>query len=107
MVPILKPNKNNSLPVSYKPISFLTSLSKVAERVIKNRLDSFLKENNILTDEQFGFRRKYSTVDQLNRYINDITGAIFFDLEKPLIMFGIMALFINLLSSKYSSILSY
>ena len=39
VVPILKPNKNNSLPVSYRPISLLPSLSKVAERIIKNRLD--------------------------------------------------------------------
>ena len=91
VIPIPKPNKNISLPVSYRPISLLPCLSKVAEKIIKKRLDLFLNKNKILIDEQFGFRREHSTIDQLARFINDITknfnekkhtGAIFLDLEK-------------------------
>ncbi|GBL53740.1 RNA-directed DNA polymerase from mobile element jockey [Araneus ventricosus] len=38
VVPIIKPGKNAQDPVSYRPISLLSSLSKVAQAVILTRL---------------------------------------------------------------------
>ena len=67
VIPIPKPNKNNCLASSYRPISLLPSLSKVAEKIIKNRIDKFVNNNGIIINEQFEFRSEHSTVDQLAR----------------------------------------
>ncbi|GBL98672.1 hypothetical protein AVEN_19718-1 [Araneus ventricosus] len=63
LVPIIKSGKNAQEPVSYRPISLLSSLSKVAEAVILTRLQEATESHMI--PYQFGFRRKLSTVQQL------------------------------------------
>ena len=45
----------------YRPISLLTSFSKIIEKIIYKRLYKYLNVNNILAPEQFGFRKKSST----------------------------------------------
>ena len=47
---------------NYHPISLLTSISKIFERAILNRLLPFLERNNIITPTQFGFHRKHFTL---------------------------------------------
>ena len=46
---------------NYRPISILPAFSKVLERVVHNRLSSFLNKNKILAPNQFGFRDYHST----------------------------------------------
>jgi hypothetical protein len=46
---------------NYKPISLLTSFSKVIQKIIYKRLYRYLSKHNILINEQFGFREKSST----------------------------------------------
>jgi hypothetical protein len=41
---------------NYRPISLLTSFSKIFEKIIYARLIHHLNNNHILVDEQFGFR---------------------------------------------------
>jgi sarcosine oxidase/L-pipecolate oxidase len=50
---------------NYRPISLLTSFSKVFEKVIYNRLLEHLNSNNILIKEQFGFRKNL-TIEKAN-----------------------------------------
>ena len=60
VIPIFK--KGSKLDVSnYRPISLLPVFSKILERLVYNRLNSFLKRYNVLFDKQFGFRQKFST----------------------------------------------
>ncbi|GBO39452.1 RNA-directed DNA polymerase from mobile element jockey [Araneus ventricosus] len=91
IIPILKPGKDPTDPVSYRPISLLPSISKIAEHIILSRLNEFLEENNILMPEQFGFRKNLSTTHQLLRVTEYIqeglnnklkTGAVFLDIQK-------------------------
>jgi hypothetical protein len=86
-----KPNKDHKLAANYRPISLLNSLGKIAEKIILCRLQKFACVNNIVSNEQFGFRGRHSTVHQLVRvteYIteqfnkNRSTGAVFLDIEK-------------------------
>ena len=46
---------------NYRPVSLLCSLSKVLEKLMYNRVISFLDDNNILFKYQFGFRKSHST----------------------------------------------
>lgn len=70
VVPIHKPGKDPTIPSSYRPISLLSSLSKLFEKCIYGRLLEHSNDNNIFLDEQFGFRRGHSTVHQLQRVAN-------------------------------------
>lgn len=67
VIPILKANKPPECPTSYRPISLLSSVSKVLEKVIKKRLFDFTEDNDILPPQQFGFRPEHSTVHPLVR----------------------------------------
>lgn len=91
LIPIAKPGKPRDIPVNYRPISLLTSLNKIIEKVVKFRLIEFIDINNILIPEQFGFRSHHSTVAQLVRLCdyatdafnyNKYTGLMLFDIEK-------------------------
>lgn len=67
VIPILKPQKDPTSPTSYRPISLLSSLSKLFEKVIYSRLLDFTNDNNIILNEQFGFRKGHNTAHQLTR----------------------------------------
>ena len=76
---------------NYRPISLLTSFSKIFENIIFTRLTRHLNYNHILVEEQFGFRTKSSTDLASCKLINDIlkslnnkllVGGVFCDLQK-------------------------
>jgi hypothetical protein len=78
---------------NYRPISLLTSFSKVLEKAMSVQLLERLNKNNILVEEQFGFRTKYPTdvaiyklVIGIQKTLNseNLIGGIFCDLEKAL-----------------------
>ena len=91
VLPFLKSGKDKSLAASYRPISLLPTLSKILEKIIYNRIINFESENKLLIPEQFGFRRRRSTLHQLLRLTNQIstnfnknksTALVLLDLEK-------------------------
>ena len=60
VVPVLK--KNTKLDYSnYRPISLLSNIEKILEKLMYKRLYTFLNNNNIIYNLQFEFRQKYST----------------------------------------------
>ena len=75
IVPILKPNKNQQLASSYRPISLASCVLKTFERIIKNRLTWWLSENNHWPKSQYGFRKYHSTNDALLELTLDIQQA--------------------------------
>lgn len=68
-IAIPKPGKDRRDPASYRPIALLSSLSKVAERIIYRRLMDFTLTNNILPNYQYGFRPGHGPPDQLHRVL--------------------------------------
>ena len=48
--------KNN-----YRPISLLPTMSKIFERIIYKQLYAYFDNNNIMSEQQYGFRTKHST----------------------------------------------
>ena len=91
VINIPKPGKDILFPQSFRPISLLPVLGKIAECIILCRLSEHTYEHEILPPEQFGFRRQHSTIDQAIRVVEHIsqgfnhgrsTGAIFLDISK-------------------------
>lgn len=91
VIAIPKPNKNKSDPKSYRPISLTACIGKIFERVILTRMNNFILDNEILNNEQFGFRAGCSTTHQVKRIDNMVkhqfrfkksTGLVLLDIEK-------------------------
>jgi hypothetical protein len=61
---------------NYRPISLLPTFSKVFKKVLYVRMHQHLINNNILVDEQFGFRTKSSTMAATFNLINEIIDAV-------------------------------
>ena len=60
VIPIHK--KNSKLEVSnYRPISLLSNIDKIFEKLMHSRLIEFLEEKQILYYRRFGFRKDFST----------------------------------------------
>ena len=69
--------KNDSpLTVSnYRPISLLPIFSKIFERLMYNRLISFINKYNIITPNQYGFQAQKSTELAINEICNNINNS--------------------------------
>ena len=76
---------------SYHPISILTCLSKIIEKILLVRLSSVFKKHNIIYENQYGFQSNISTshamLDVVTSCYDNIddhsyTGLAFVDLKK-------------------------
>ena len=76
---------------NYRPILLLSNIDKLFEEIIKVRLVSFLDTNNILVNNQFGFRNEHSTLHALISLTENIrknldqgnfSCSVFLDLQK-------------------------
>ena len=61
---------------NYRPVSTLPIFGKIFEKVIYNRIYSFVTSQNILNDNQFGFRKSHSTSHAVNYSISIIENSI-------------------------------
>lgn len=90
ITPIFK-SGNAELPQNYRPISILPVLSKILEKSVHHQFLTYLENNNLLTESQFGFRKNRSTkmaatllCDNIRKELNNgkMVGAVFLDLSK-------------------------
>ena len=90
VIPIFKKG-DDTLISNYRPISLLSSLSKIFEHVIADQLTEYLICHNLLCSEQFGFRTGYSTelaaLQLVDKMINQVDEGniplnIYIDLSK-------------------------
>ena len=73
---------------NYRPISLLPTISKVFERVY-SQLYTYFSENNLLSEQQYGFRAQHSTelasvklVDNIIKQMDSVH-----DVKAPVIIF--------------------
>ena len=85
-----KGKKNDGSPRSYRPISLLSNLGKVFEKVIMHKLYNLSSEKNWISTLQFGFSKGKSTVDAVDNVVTVVennnlkkkfTLCIFFDIK--------------------------
>ena len=71
IIMINKPDKPVEQVTSYRPISLLSAISKLFEKLLLKRLKPLIN----IPDFQFGFRNKHSTIDQVHRVVTEIEKA--------------------------------
>ena len=75
--PLLKkPSLDKNLLENYRPISNLSFLSKILEKVVLHKLLSRLPENNLSNPFQSAYRAGHSTETVLLRIVNDTLSAL-------------------------------
>ena len=67
---------DSKLVSNYRPISIISYFSKIIEKCILIRLNSFLDEHTILTNAQYGFRKNMSTQDAIIKFFDFIYNAL-------------------------------
>lgn len=90
VVPIYKSGNQTDVN-NYRPITILPAISKVLEKCVYSQTMSYLEQNNLLSNQQFGFRKNHSTelaaslfLDNIRKEIDlgKLCGAVFVDLCK-------------------------
>jgi len=90
VIPIFKKGTKTSVN-NYRPISILSSINKIFEKILYSRLINYIDKFQLLYKYQYGFRKNHSTdhalielVDQIRFSIdnNQMTCGIFVDLSK-------------------------
>ena len=71
VVPIFKQGNRESIE-NYRPISLLSNISKIIERIVFNNQYNFCEENNLLSCKISGFKKRDNTINQLLHIINKI-----------------------------------
>ena len=76
---------------NYRPISVISAVAKLFEKLVYLQLSSFLRLNGILVEQQSGFRQQHSTETALLSSTNEwlfnmdrglLSGVLFLDLKK-------------------------
>ena len=65
VVPVFKNKGSIQDLTNYRPISLLSNIDKIFEKLIHSRVVKFLDQNNCLFNHQYGFRKKHSTIHAL------------------------------------------
>ncbi|CAF1019683.1 unnamed protein product, partial [Brachionus calyciflorus] len=91
IIMLYKKNKPSNLASSYRPISLLSCLGKLLEKIVNTKLQNWIETNKLLPECQAGFISNRSTQEQILMLTQSIiqgfnekklTGAVLFDLEK-------------------------
>jgi hypothetical protein len=75
LMPIYKKGDSSDI-VNYRPISVLTTISKILEKLMKSRLQAFLEAFNILSTNQYGFRYKRNTEDAILKLVDFVSSSL-------------------------------
>ena len=105
VVPVFKNVGERSTGKNYCPVSLLSVVSKVFEKLVNNRIVDQLEKCGLFSDFQYGFRSSRSTADLLtvvsDRIARALTGLGLLELwhliyPRLLIGFGMLVFFTNL-----------
>jgi len=75
VIPVHKAGSTSSLN-NYRPISTLPILSKIFEKLMFKRLLYFIRQCNLLSHNQFGFREGNSTADALLEFLDSASNSL-------------------------------
>ena len=71
VIPTHKSNEKH-IPTNYRPISLISNIAKIFEKIIHNRITNFINSCDLLTKNQYGFRKNRSIKEALFQLSNMI-----------------------------------
>ena len=77
VVPVFKNVGERSTAKNYRPVSLLSVVSKVFQKLVNNRIVDHLEKCGLFSDFQYGFRSSRSTADLLTVVSDRIVRALF------------------------------
>ena len=90
VIPLYK-GKERHIESNYRPISLLTTMSKILEKIVYNRVYDFLNQTGQIVPTQYGFREGHSCDNAVSHLVGKVlknqenkldTVAIYLDLSK-------------------------
>ena len=108
ITPLFK-KSDRTHPENYRPISIISSLSKMFQRLLRDQIVEFLLKNNFHSRMQFGFRSIISTMDALVystenfRYLIELVTTALLDLFKTFDSINHNVLILKLKKSGFST----
>jgi Reverse transcriptase (RNA-dependent DNA polymerase) len=77
VTPLLKkPSLDKETLNNYRPVSNLSFISKLTERIVLSRINDYLTSNSLLNPYQSGFTKRHSTETLLTSLYNKLVSAI-------------------------------
>ena len=115
---IPKAGKSNREPGNYRPISLISHMGKLLERKVNNHINNIIQSQDILREEQHGFRLGRSAGEAIIRLIDHAslsfagrrklpTMACFFDMRKAFDSVWHEALLFRLITYNFPSYISH
>ena len=71
VVPLYK-GKEHFLETNYQPISLLTTVSKILEKIVYQHVYSFLQDTGQIYDNQYGFRANHSCEHAIGQVVGSL-----------------------------------
>ena len=84
ITPIFKSGEDNDAN-NYRPISLLSNLNRIFEKIMYNRTKDYIDKHNLLYSSQYGFRKGHST----QHAILDIVNAIQINMNQGIFSCGV------------------
>lgn len=110
VISLLKKGKSASDINGYRPISMLPNLGKIYEKVINDIILNVCSNNDVISENQYGFKKRHSTMHAVNKLSSDVNwalnggkcvGACLVDLEKAFDTVWINGLVYKLAKKKF------
>jgi hypothetical protein len=68
--------RNPAQPKDYRPVSILSVVAKVFEKIVHKQISGYLEEFKLLSRSQSGFRKGHSTITALIKVLDDVRESI-------------------------------
>lgn len=75
VIPIHK-SKEKYKPCNYRPISLISNLAKVMEKILHKRMLNFINQCNIISNKQYGFMKNRGTKDALSYIVDKVLNEL-------------------------------
>ena len=91
VTPVFKSSEVDNCPGNYRPISILSTIARIFEKLLYTQLYQFLTDNDILDNKQWGFRSLHTTAFALincsnewliNIYQGKMSSTVLLDIKK-------------------------
>ena len=91
-----KPQKSGNRTNHYRPITLLTTISKIWEKILNKRLKYFTRLNNWISEDQFGYQQNVSAEDAVASLTKRIKEDMKTKLENLTVYFDVSGAFNDL-----------